>query len=424
MQIRNFTEANAALLPYVPLVAQLTGKDTTLDRIRPLMAKVNNPQDKLRIVHIAGTSGKTSTAYFIAALLKAGGQYVGLTVSPHVDSIAERVQLNGAPMGEVAFCQALGKFLDIVETLEQRPSYFELLYAFSLWVFAERGVDYAVIETGMGGLYDATNIADRADKLCIITDIGFDHMHILGHTLPEIAAQKAGIIHEHNPVIMYEQAPEITDVIQQWATEHQASVMLTNETTERKSCGANFVDGIPDYQQHNWLLAYRAYKFLSERDSLPALSDQALQLTQQVQVPARMDQRHVNDKTIIMDGAHNEQKMSTFLASFRHAYPNVKPAVLLAMKQGKEISDLGPLFAPLNPRVIVTTFNTSQDLPALSVEPAEIVTTFQSAGVSDIQAIQDQHQAYLQLLAGSEPVCIITGSFYLISQLREREKLQ
>ncbi len=198
MNIRSIQEAEAALLPYVPLVAELTGKDTTLDRIVPLMKLLGDPQDKLKIIHLAGTSGKTSTAYYMSALLQATGKKVGLTVSPHIDTIAERVQIDGLPLPETEFCRELGIFLDIVEFAEAPPSYFELLYAFALWVFERQQVDYAVVETGMGGLYDATNVASRPDKVCVITDIGFDHTHILGKTLPEIAAQKVGIVHDHN----------------------------------------------------------------------------------------------------------------------------------------------------------------------------------------------------------------------------------
>jgi len=422
-RIHNFAEAQAALLPYVPLVAQLTGKDTTLERIRPLMELAGKPHERLKIVHIAGTSGKTSTAYFTAELLRATGMYVGLTVSPHVDSIAERVQLDGKPLDEKQFCENLTEFLAIVEQMPQQPSYFELLYAFSLWVFARNKVNYAVVETGLGGLYDSTNIADRADKLCIITDIGFDHMYTLGNTLEEIAAQKAGIIHEHNQAIMYEQAESVTNVVRQWVADQHAKLLLTSETSERDKYGVKFLPSMPEYQQRNWLLAHCAYQFLAVRDHLPGLSPTQLTAMQQIQVPARMDVHQVGNKLIIMDGAHNEQKMSTFLGSFQHAYPGEKPAVLLALKQGKEVQDIGHLFLPMASRIIVTTFNTSQDLPAKSIDPEEIVAIFKAAGIVSIEAIPNQHAAYQKLLTGTERVCIITGSFYLISQLRQREGL-
>ena len=196
MTIRNLSEANAALLPYVSQTPRMTGDDLKLERVMKLMDVLGNPQDKLPVIHIAGTSGKTSTGYYMAALLKAGGKKAGLTISPHIDSVNERVQIGGSPLPEAEFCSELGNFLEIIRGAGQSPSYFELLYAFALWVFVRRGVDYAVVETGLGGLLDATNVTGRADKVCIITDIGFDHEYVLGSGLAQIAAQKIGIVHD------------------------------------------------------------------------------------------------------------------------------------------------------------------------------------------------------------------------------------
>ena len=149
-RLQTLDEAIVALQPYVPLVAQLTGGNTTLERIEPLMVLLANPERKLKIIHVAGTSGKTSTSYYIAALLQSGGQKVGLTVSPHVDSVTERLQIDGRPISDQLFCSELEIFLELVDQLKQPPSYFELLYAFGLWVFERHGVDYAVVETGLG----------------------------------------------------------------------------------------------------------------------------------------------------------------------------------------------------------------------------------------------------------------------------------
>ena len=262
-RLHNFNEVNEALRPYVQLVHSNLGKDTALERIAPLMAAAGNPHEKLKIIHLAGTSGKTSTAYYTAALLRAAGKNVGLTVSPHVDSVAERVQLNGKPLTEAEFCSRLSEFLAIVETLDIKPTYFELLYSFSFWVFAAQQVDYAVVETGMGGLYDPTNIATREDKVCIITDIGFDHMHVLGHTLPEIAAQKAGIIHRHNAVFRYRQADEVNAVIADRAARLDADLhMLAAEALAELYAGG-FSEAMADFQRHNWLLAYAAFRYVA-----------------------------------------------------------------------------------------------------------------------------------------------------------------
>jgi dihydrofolate synthase/folylpolyglutamate synthase len=420
--IRNLREAEAALLPYVPLVKQLTGKDTTLDRVQPLMRLLGNPQDKLKTIHVAGTSGKTSMAYYMAALLEATGKKVGLAVSPHVDSITERVQLAGRPLAEATFCSELSSFLDIVKQLDEPPSYFELLYSFAIWVFGRQGADYAVIETGMGGLYDATNVTTRADKVCVITDIGFDHTHLLGNTLPEIAAQKVGIVHGQNHVFMYQQADEIMAVVEQWAKQHRAPLHIISEEVEQRAYQDD-LDIMPDYQRRNWLLAHNVYQYLKERDNLPNLTSQALRKTQHIQIPGRMDIRQVSDKTLVMDGAHNAQKMTAFIRSFQQLYPGVKPAVLLALKESKDYRELGPLLVPLAARIIVTTFETSQDLPVVSMDPEQLAQALRAAGVADVESIVDRRAAYQALLAAPENVCVITGSFYLLGQIRNNESL-
>lgn len=414
MKIANIKQAEAALQPYVPLVARLSGHHTTLDRIQPLMRLLGDPQDRLRVIHIAGTSGKTSTAYYMAALLRAADQHVGLTVSPHVDSITERVQLDGQPMAETAFCAALGEFLDIVEQSGRQPSYFELLYAFSLWVFERQGVDYAVIETGMGGLYDATNVVTRSDKICVITDIGLDHTHVLGKTLPEIATQKIGIAHKDNQVFTYRQADDIMKVFKAWTDQQHASLQVIPDSSQESSA-------MPAYQQRNWTLAHHVYQYLQRRDELPKLTPEQLQKTKQLIIPGRMEIRQLGNKTLIMDGAHNPQKITTFVESFRRLFPGVKPAIMMALKTGKDYQPVAPLLAPLASRVITTTFLTSQDLPAVSMDPAGLAEAFKAAGVDHVESIPDQQAALQSLVNGPETICLIIGSFYLLSQIRNNE---
>jgi dihydrofolate synthase/folylpolyglutamate synthase len=418
--IHTIAEAEAALLPYVPLVSELTGKDTTLMRIRPLMKLLGDPQDQLRIIHVAGTSGKTSTSYYMAALLTATGKKVGLAVSPHVDSITERVQLGGQPLGDEAFCEKLTRFLAIVQAADAQASYFELMYAFGLWVFAEERVDYAVVETGVGGLYDATNVATRADKICIITDIGFDHMRLLGNTLPEIAAQKIGIVHTGNNAFCYRQSNEIMDVFKSWVETHDATLHTTEESDEHKQ--ATFDSDMPDYQQRNWLLAYFCYRYIGKRDALPSLTSEVLQQTQKTRIPGRMDIRMIGDKQLVMDGAHNASKMSAFIESFLSLYPHIKPAVLLAFKKDKEYAELIPMLSKFASTIIVTTFNTSQDLPVVSQDPQLITDEFTKVGAL-VQAIADNEDALRTLLQQPEAVLVATGSFYLLSQLRKSKLL-
>jgi dihydrofolate synthase/folylpolyglutamate synthase len=414
--IKNLTEATRILRSYANRDPKAIGKNFTLERVHPLMEAAGNPQDRLRVVHIAGTSGKTSTAYFMAALLRASGKKIGMTVSPHVDSVTERIQINGIPLSEDVFCSELSEFIEIVERAGQHPSYFELLYALSLWVFDRQKVDYAVLETGLGGLYDATNVTKRPDKVCIITDIGFDHTNILGNTLAKIAAQKIGIVHKHNVVFMYQQPEEVMKVVRNWAKKKQATINIVKEQATQNT-------KVADYQQRNWLLAYNTYLYLEKRDKLKHLTRQALQKTREVIVPGRMDIRKLQGKTLVMDGAHNRQKMTAFITSFQRLHPGVKPAVLIGLKRTKDHEDIAPVLVPFASRIIITSFETTQDSKIRSTDPEIVGASLLEAGAGQVEIIPNQNEAVEALLNSPEEVCVVTGSFYLLGRIRNNKQL-
>jgi dihydrofolate synthase/folylpolyglutamate synthase len=387
----------------------------SLDNMVRLMDYLGNPQNEFKILHIAGTSGKGSTAYYAAALLTAAGQNTGLTVSPHVDKVNERLQLNGQPLPEAEFCRALTEFSELLNDAPVRPSSFELKVAFAFWYYAKEKVDYAVIETGLGGLKDATNVIGRSDKVCIITDIGLDHVKVLGDNLTEIAAQKAGIIHEGNAVFMHRQPAEVMSVFEAASENNGAKLYVA-------PAGNDIGDSdLPDYQRRNWSLAYEAYKFVAERDGLKLLSAEDMNKTRHISIPGRMDVRQIGNKTIVMDGAHNVQKMQAFADSFSKLYPGVKPAILLAMRTGKEYQDIVPILAPLASRIITTTFVSSQDLPIHCIPAEELAAAFKD--VVPVKSIADQRAAYRELLSSPEDVGVLTGSIYMLGQIRNNEGL-
>lgn len=409
-------DAEALLAGYVPLSKQITGKDLTLARMVPLMAAVGNPERKLRIVHVAGTSGKTSTAYYIAALLEASGKKVGLTVSPHVDSVRERVQVGGQPLTEQQFVAGLSEFIDLIEGAGLQPTYFELLVAFAYWYFKRAGVDYAVIETGMGGWQDGTNIAQNNDKLCIITDIGMDHMHVLGNTIAEIARQKAGIIWPGNTAIMHRQDEEVLGVVSDWCNEHEADLRVLEP--DEIAQGKLDVHALPEFQARNAQLAYAALEWLAQRDGLAMPGKSELHEALSIQVPGRMDKVKVNGLTIVMDGAHNEQKTEAFVSSFKKMYPGRKVPVLLSLKQGKEFAAVLPLLKPITSVLVLTVFNGTQDLPAVAISPEVLASAAKYLGYTEVIVESNQDRALHLLEERAEGLCVITGSFYLLGQLR------
>lgn len=419
MIIRNIQEAETLLATYIPAVKEFTGQDITLERIQHMMELLDNPQDKLKIIHVAGTSGKTSTSYYLARLLQRDGAKVGLTVSPHIRTITERLQVNMHPITEQQFCDALAEFLELIKTATPQPSYFELLIAFAYWYFAKIEVDYAVIETGFGGLHDATNIAQDASKICVITDIGIDHTKFLGTTLPAISEQKAGIIHKRNQVFMYEQAPEITAVFRSRAAKQNAilSVLSQDELAKAYGTDSEFTD-LPTFQQRNWLLARYVAWFVAERDGWQ-LTEESMKQSLKLRIPGRMDVHIHGDKTIILDGAHNEQKMGTFVTSFRQRYPHVKPTLLLSLKADREYQDVLPLLLPISDELIVTSFDAMQDLPIPSMDPTQLADAAKKLGFQKVSVVKDSMQAYEKLLTSANNILVVTGSFYLVSLINK-----
>ena len=401
-KLNNFSEVSK----YLSRFYENSREEYTLDNMRGLMNFLDNPQDKYRVVHVAGTSGKTSTAYYVAALLTKGGYQTGLTISPHVDKLNERVQINGKPISENDFCEAISRFLELISKSSVKPSWFEVVVAFAYWCFAEQKVEYVVVEVGLGGLKDGTNVLNHSDKVCIITDIGHDHVGVLGNTLTDIAAQKAGIIQQGNAVFTYRQSTEIMNVIKTKSDAMQGNLKVVDDFNPY------------DFQKRNWHLAHAAYEYPGERDNLRYLTSQELAETKQILIPGRMEIRKTPDKTIIMDGAHNQQKMATFLARFKDMYPNEHPIILIGVKDGKEYESLIPLLKPVASRVITTSFTSSQDLPIKSMDAQKLADAFKVQGIKTL-AVPDNNAAYKLFLQSNEEVGIITGSFYLLGQIRK-----
>jgi dihydrofolate synthase/folylpolyglutamate synthase len=408
--LSTIAEADAALARYWP--TKLKHHVYELEHMKQLMDFLGNPQKQLRIVHVAGTSGKTSTAYYVAAMLQAAGHKVGLTVSPHISSVNERVQLNLVPLDEVTFCADLTHFLALVAESGVTPSYFELITAFAFWKFAALQVDYAVIEVGMGGLLDATNVVQRTDKVCVITDVGLDHTRFLGATLADIATHKAGIIQLHNAVFCHVQDEVVLAAIRARCQQKQADLHILSDEPPRVA-----LDFLPLFQQRNIALAHAAASHVLAQDDQTITPEMLLQAAH-TRIPGRMEILQRGGKTIVLDGAHNAQKMQMLVRSMQHHFPGQQVAALVssgASRAEQAVSTFQAL-EKLTDQVIVTSFGRKDDLhPSAPVE--ELLAAAQAAHVS-AQGIADQHQAVQALLARPEKVLLVSGSFYMLAEVR------
>lgn len=401
MHIANFQQAEETLGKLVPVKLERAYK---LDRMKQLMHVIGDPQEKVRIVHVAGTAGKTSTSYYIAKMLQLSGHKVGLSVSPHLITVNERAQINGEPLPEATFCKLLEQFLGIKEVAALRPTYFETLVAFGYWIFAREQVDYAVIEVGLGGLLDGTNVVRRADKVCVITDIGFDHVHILGDTLEKIALQKAGIIQPGNVVFMLEQPDEVLGAVYQYADKQDATLFIHTQSFAVPA-------RLPLYQRRNWSLARDVYDYIAERDGLPDLAPVSIE---QWSVPGRMEL--IGD--YILDGAHSPSKFEALAEALQDQYADRELTFIIGVKaKAKYIGECLDVFAPLAQRILL--------VPTAKLRTPESLDTALDAWKSNdanhthptIEVDPDIETA-IQRTAEADLV-VITGSLYLLGPAKE-----
>ncbi|MEO8785251.1 MAG: Mur ligase family protein, partial [Candidatus Saccharimonadales bacterium] len=346
LQVKSLADVNKLLLTVFPPPYALK-EAYNLDRMTILMRALDNPQNQLKVIHVAGTSGKTSTSYYAAAYLRAAGQKVGLTVSPHIEAINERVQINLQPLAETVFCRYFEEFINLKGVIESRPTYFEFMIAFAYWVFARKEkVDYAVVEVGLGGLGDSTNIIDRADKVCVLTDIGMDHMHILGDTIQKIAAQKAGIIKDHNQAFTINQDESVLAVFRRAVRRRQATLSVVEDLP-------NGTDLAP-FAWRDWQLAAATGQYVVQRDGLPSLTATQLSAASHTIVPARMEIFKIGDKTVILDGSHNQQKLAALAAGLKQRFGGQDIALLIGFVNSRadRVDDAVKEILPLAKQVV------------------------------------------------------------------------
>ncbi|MDB5178307.1 MAG: Folylpolyglutamate synthase/dihydrofolate synthase [Patescibacteria group bacterium] len=402
-------DINATLRSFVPKTS--LKENYTLDRMRTLLGLLGNPQNQLKVIHIAGTSGKTSTAYFIRGLLQKAGKRTGLTISPHIVAINERIQLDGVPLSDARFAEELDLFMHQVAATKIAPTYYELLMAFAYWFFAKEGVDYAIIETGLGGLLDGSNVVNREDKLCVICDIGLEHTEILGTSIEEIAAQKAGIIQAGNHLVTSPQPPRVARMFSQRAKEQGATIEYATRAAP--------LPGLVSFQQRNLALALTAYHHLAGRDNLPATTAADIQEVSSQVPPGRFERYHIGDKTVILDGAHNPQKLAALGVELANQGLAPLPTLMGFVSVPEYVlAQRIAALAPICSKLFITEFSDQQDQYKESLPAHVIAEAAKQAGVTYTREFSTTSQALRSFLAQPQKTLLITGSIYLIRQIR------
>ncbi|MBN2566685.1 hypothetical protein JXB02_01210 [Candidatus Woesearchaeota archaeon] len=425
MALTSFAEAEAFLRSRIP---KLDGRafrwDEALERMKALLARLGDPQEKLKVIHIAGTSGKGSTAVLLASLLHAHGFRVGLSLSPHIHDLRERVQIGGLPVDDKRFVSSLAAVLDAAG--DARPTYFELIIALAFCAFAGSEVGYCIMETGMGGLYDATNTVKNRDKLVLLTRIGIDHERFLGHTIAKIAPNKAAIVQEQNTVLSVPQHDDARHAIEARAAEKHAKltfiappkdVVLSEETTSFGWSGTRHSTSLLGlHQAENACLALAALETLGRRDGFAVDGGRVAEALGTARFPGRFERFEAGGKTVIVDGAHNVQKMERFCESLALVYPDRRFDFLVAFKRDKDSLGMLRSIVPLARSVTITSFfSDDQDLVHLSKRTAAVKEECASLGIA-AAVVPEPRQALMTVLGKGGDV-VVTGSLYLIGAI-------
>lgn len=394
----------------VGAAAYKPGLETTLR----LMAHVGNPHEQLRAIHVAGTNGKGSTCHLIAAALQASGRKIGLFTSPHLVSLTERIRINGQPIEEQAvadFVSAHRAFLD-----EVQPSFFETMTMMAFDYFVQQGVDIAVIETGLGGRLDSTNVLTPV--LSVITNIGLDHTEFLGTTLKQIAGEKAGIIKHGVPVVIGETHPQTINVFMERAQACEAPYWFADQCeylrrTRMAVAPECELHGI--YQEHNLQTAFVALKALSNYGvpiSHKAITEGFAHVCQLTGLRGRWET--VNEQPLtICDTGHNSHGIQ-YVARQLKQMTNPNIYLVFGMVNDKD-TDLVMRLLPDGDRYhyIFTRPDTQR---ARSAE--EMLDLWQAAGTHQASAvcITEPAQAirHAQEQAAAEDAIFIGGSNYLV----------
>jgi len=437
--IHNFSQAILYLHQSVPKNKDRFPGSIGLNRQKEILRLLDNPQDKIKIIHIAGTSGKGSTAFYLSSLLVGYGFKVGLTLSPHLLDIRERFQINNKFISQKEFVFYLNQIIPTIEKIKNtdlgHPTFFEILIALSFFIFNQKKVDYAVIETGLGGLMDGTNTINSHNKICVFTKFGLDHTQILGPNISSIAFQKAGIIHPKNPVFSINQTPTAQSILNQTAVKNKTSIIyikpkenFKNIQSNNFSLSYNFkfqdlnisklkLNTIGLYQIENSALALSVLKFISSRDNFEIKISKIKEVFLKSKLYGRVDLIKNKNHFLILDGAHNPQKMAALIKSLKFFFPNQKITFILAFKKRKDFSKMIKKIIPLANHIIITRFIvTSQDMVQISEPIKNLIDIFKKLKFSSFKIVYDNKKA-LKTAINSNDNVVITGSLYLLGEI-------
>lgn len=401
-----------------------------LDRIRTLLHALGDPQRGQKFVHVAGTNGKGSTCACIAAVLQAAGYRVGLNTSPYLVNFHERVRVNGEMISDGELAALTEEVRPIAETMAEHPTEFELITAIALLHFRRKGCEISVLEVGLGGALDASNVIG-VPEVAVLTAMGMDHVSLLGPTQRDVAAAKAGIIKPGGDVVSYGGCPEADLVFRRVSKErganlievdfsrlHLRSIGLEGTAFDFAPYGNLRIPLVGAYQMKNAAAAVTALEVLGKRGwraDEPAIRRGLAQ----VHWPGRFEVLRRNP-VFLLDGAHNAHGMAAAGDSLRELFPGCKVVFLVGLLADKDVSAMLDAIAPLAERV----FTLRPENPR-AMKAELLASLLAERGISAHACDTAEEGVRLALeTAGPEGVVCALGSLYLSGEIRQAvEKL-
>lgn len=397
---------------YLLQIPLWTRQKNSLEQVREFLVELGEPDERLSILHVAGSNGKGSVCADLTAVLLRAGYRVGTFISPHLVDIRERFLINGEMVCEEKFQTVFDRVYEVVQQMLPKgychPTFFEYLFLMAMVLFAGEDIDYVILETGLGGRLDTTNVI-RHPLACIITSISLEHTQYLGETIQEIAGEKAGIIKQGIPVIYDDNRPEASQVIRERIKAQNGSAYPVGEAD---SYGE--VEFAAPYQTMNAALAVRALEVLA----IPGVDrDVCKDALAHVRWQGRME---AAGDDIWLDGAHNPDGIQAFLRAARRLQQKDAKNIhlLFAAVADKDYNEMVQMLTDGLQPVRVTAARLSSER---SLELDTLVETFRQAGCSQVEGYPDTLQALTAALShkSRSDRLFIVGSLYLIGEMKE-----
>lgn len=423
------------------------GTNLGLERVEKILEFLDNPHKKIKTIHVAGTNGKGSIVSMTAKILGENGYKVGMYTSPHLEVFEERMQINGKNISkdDLAYCvtkvsKAVNKVIDLGY---DNPTEFEIETAAMFYYFYMKKVDFAVIEVGLGGRLDATNVMPGFSKnngggvmLSIIASISYDHMHILGDTLEKIAYEKAGIIKNGIPVVLYPQETESEKVIEDICRERNSKLIKVDKNSAKVIESRKIDKNSKNFCQHievsvkddvydvelSLLGKHQLLNCATALFAVDELKNMGVNIKKEKIIQALSNVKWIGrletlsrKPLVVIDGAHNIDGIEKLKYNVQHYFKYKKLILILGILADKEVHKMADCIVPISDRVICVTPNSERAETA--AELSEIVSSYNP----NCEYFESYEEAYKKAIscASEDDIILISGSLYMIGDMRK-----